>query len=105
MNKVGIIKLMFLRRTASSSSSRFLNASLRTLDALEKKDAVMMNSRKNRGGGVGGISHFVTRGPFLESPENFSGPKNLFETASRLFWKADPLICFQGNKKINDCEV
>ena len=40
----------------------------------------------------------MTRGPFLESPENFSGPK-ICETANRLFWKADLLTCFRDDKK------
>ena len=46
----------------------------------------------------------MTRGPFLESPENFSGPK-ICEADNRLFWKADLLTCFQGDKKKNECEV
>ena len=38
-----------------------------------------------------------SRGPFLESPENFSVRKATCETANRLFWKADLLTCFQAN--------
>ena len=37
------------------------------------------------------------KGPFLESPENFSGTKAICETDNRLFWKADLLTCFRGN--------
>ena len=48
-----------------------------------------------------------SRGPFLKSPENSSGPKSqgIWETANRLFWKADLLTCFQGNKKQTNCDV
>ena len=31
--------------------------------------------------------------------------KAICGTANPLFWKADLLTCFQGNKKQNDCEV
>ena len=54
---------------------------------------------------VGDIDILITSVPFLESPENFSGPKTIYESANRLFWKADLLTCFEGNEKKNDCEV
>ena len=34
---------------------------------------------------VGGVSDFTTRGPFLESPDNFSGPKSCFMFAVSAF--------------------
>ena len=37
-----------------------------------------------------------TRGQFLASPE---------KPFVKLFWRADLLSCFQGNKRKNDCEV
>ena len=42
-------------------------------------------------------------GPFLESPENVSGPKNHLWTCQLLVQESRS--CFQGNKKQNDCEV
>ena len=43
---------------------------------------------------------FLTRGPVSRKSR-----KATRETANRLFWKADLLICFQGNKKKNKSEV
>ena len=51
------------------------------------------------------LNWLSTWGPFLESPENLSGPKSICEIAYRLFWKADLLTCFQGNKKKINYEV
>ena len=45
------------------------------------------------------------RGPFLESPENFSGPKTIRKTATCLFCKAGLFICCRGDKNKNDCKV
>ena len=43
---------------------------------------------------------FMSKGPFLESPENFLGPKSHLWNC-----QADFLTWFQGNKKKNKCEV
>ena len=42
---------------------------------------------------------------FSEVSKTFRARKAICETANPLFWKADPLTCFQGNKKQADCEV
>ena len=42
---------------------------------------------------------------FSKVPQTFRVRKAICETANRMFWKADLLTCFQGNKKKNDCEV
>ena len=44
-------------------------------------------------------------GPFLESSENFSGPKTIRKTATCLFCKAGLFICCRGDKNKNDCKV
>ena len=36
---------------------------------------------------------------FSKVPISFRARKAIYETGNRLFWKADPLTCFQGNKK------
>ena len=51
------------------------------------------------GPGLGPGAHFS------KVPKTFQVRKAICETANRLFWKANPLTCFQGNKKKNDCEV
>ena len=38
---------------------------------------------------------------FSKVPKTFRARKAICETANRLFWKADLLTCFQGNKKQN----
>ena len=48
---------------------------------------------------VGDIDILITSVPFLESPENFSGPKTICESANRLFWKADLLTCLKVTKR------
>ena len=45
------------------------------------------------------------RGPFLESPENFSGQKAIRNTPTCLFCKAVFFICCKGNNNKNNCEV
>ena len=47
----------------------------------------------------------AARARFSKIPKAFRARKAICETANRLFWKADLLTCFQGNKKKNDCEV
>ena len=42
---------------------------------------------------------------FLKVPKTFRARKAICEIANRLFWKADLLTCFQGNKKKNNCEL
>ena len=42
---------------------------------------------------------------FSKAPKTFRARKAICETTNRMFWKADLLTCFQGNKKKNDCEV
>ena len=42
---------------------------------------------------------------FSKVPETSRVRKAICETANRMFWKADLLSCFQGNKKKRDCEV
>ena len=47
----------------------------------------------------------IPGGPFLESPEGFSGPKSHSQTPTRLFCEADLFICCKGNKNLNNCKV
>ena len=49
--------------------------------------------------------HLLARGPFLESPENVSGPKSHLWTCQLLVQDSWFLNMFQGNKKQNDSEV
>ena len=42
---------------------------------------------------------------FSKVPKTFRARKAICGTANPSFWKADLLTCFQGNKKLNDCEV
>ena len=42
---------------------------------------------------------------FSKVPKTFQARKAICETVNRLFWKADVLTFFQGNKKQTDCEV
>ena len=44
-------------------------------------------------------------GPFLERPDNFSGPKSHLWNCQPLVLKADLLTCFQGTKEKINCEV
>ena len=39
-------------------------------------------------------THIESSGLFLESPENFSGPKSQLSNCNPLFWKAGLLTCF-----------
>ena len=51
---------------------------------------------------MGSCPHLVYLG---SGPVSRKSQKATCERANRLFWKADLLTCFQGNKKQNDCEV
>ena len=42
---------------------------------------------------------------FSKVPKTFPARKAICEIANRLFWKADLLTCFQGNKMKINCEV
>ena len=42
---------------------------------------------------------------FSKVPKTIRARKDICETTNRLFWKADLLTRFQGNKKKNNCEV
>ena len=42
---------------------------------------------------------------FSKVPKTFRARKAICEIANRLFWKADLLTCFKGNKKKNNFEV
>ena len=42
---------------------------------------------------------------FSKVPKTFRARKAICEIVNRLFWKTDPLTCFQGNKNKNNCEV
>ena len=49
------------------------------------------------------LSHPWAR--FSKVSKTFRARKAIFEIVNRLFWKADLLTCFQGNKKKKKCEV
>ena len=42
---------------------------------------------------------------FSKVPVSFRARKAIYEAGNCLFWKADLLTCFQGNKKKNYCKV
>ena len=42
---------------------------------------------------------------FSKVPKTFRARKAICEVANHLFWRADLLTCFQGNKKKNNREV
>ena len=42
---------------------------------------------------------------FSKVPKTFRARKAICKITNRLFWKANLLTCFQGNKKKNNCEV
>ena len=66
----------------------------------------MLIPRLNITCGLSSLAQYFPPGArFSKVPKTFPARKAICEIANRLFWKADLLTCFQGNKNKNDCEV